>query len=395
MPAIKKHSTATSDAVWNGPKMKAALKLDQDAAFYSEAFAWEDPESDPKLKGSYRFIHHFVDADGDPGEASTTACMVGMGVLNGAMGGTTIPDADRPGVHAHLAAHVMDAGMDVPALKSFGPQSGNKEANMPAMREVKQIPFEIKEIGDNGEFDGIASPYGNIDHGNDIVEPGAFTKTIAERGDRVRLLDSHKVRIGLAAVAESPSGLAMKGKINLEKQAGRDAYSDLKFYRDHGQPMGLSIGYEAMKVDPPGMTKDGARHLKEVRLWEISITEFPMNEEAQVLNVKEQRPDEENVEFGTALDLARDNAAEVKRLCGVERKAGRRLSAASRAKLQQAMEQLQALMADEAAMEMDTAKEEQPPESKSTPPPEAAPKTDEPEDLHSTMANLLEAFKWN
>jgi HK97 family phage prohead protease len=151
---------------------------------------------------------------------------------------------------------------------------------------IYNVPFELKSLSDSGEFTGIASVYGNVDLGNDVVDPGAFTKTIAERGDKVRLLDSHKTRIGIASVRELASGLEAKGKINLDKQAGREAYSDLKFYENEGLPMGMSIGYETLKAEPAHTSKDKARHLKEVKLWEVTVTEFPMNERAQVISVK-------------------------------------------------------------------------------------------------------------
>ncbi len=151
------------------------------------------------------------------------------------------------------------------------------------MREIKSLPIEVKSLTDAGEFEGIASVFGNVDLGGDIMESGAFTKTIRERGNKRRLLDSHKVRIGIAEVNETPYGIPVKGIINLEKQAGRDAYSDLKFYENKGFPMGMSIGYETIRADTD--TK-GIRHLREVKLWEVTVTEFPMNERATVMSVK-------------------------------------------------------------------------------------------------------------
>jgi HK97 family phage prohead protease len=148
---------------------------------------------------------------------------------------------------------------------------------------LSSLALEVKQLSDAGEFNGIASVSGNIDLGKDIMQPGAFTKTIAERGNKVRLMDNHKVRIGVATVTETPDGLATAGKINLEKQSGREAFSDLKFYRDHGLPMGMSIGYTPVKVD---YDAKGNRLLQEVKLFEVTVTELPMNERAQVLSVK-------------------------------------------------------------------------------------------------------------
>jgi HK97 family phage prohead protease len=68
--------------------------------------------------------------------------------------------------------------------------------------QLRNVPFEVKTVTEDGTFSGIASPYGNKDLGEDIVDAGAFTKTIAERGNKVRLLDGHKIRIGLAEVLQ-------------------------------------------------------------------------------------------------------------------------------------------------------------------------------------------------
>lgn len=155
---------------------------------------------------------------------------------------------------------------------------------MPQAIERKMVGlFELKSLSEDGTFEGAASPYGVTDLGDDVVEPGAFTKTIAERGSKVRLLDGHTVRVGIAAVSETPTALMAKGKFNLGKAAGRDAYSDLKFYQENGLPMGLSIGYFPVKAE---RDQKGIRHLKEIRLHEISVTEFPMNESATVHSVK-------------------------------------------------------------------------------------------------------------
>lgn len=151
------------------------------------------------------------------------------------------------------------------------------------LEAISSLALEVKQLTDTGEFTGIASVTGNVDLGDDIVLPGAFTKTIAERGNKVRLMDNHKVRIGLATVTEIPEGLSTVGRINLEKQSGREAFSDLKFYRDHGLPMGMSMGYQPIRFD---YDAKGHRLLREVKLFEVTVTELPMNERAQVLTVK-------------------------------------------------------------------------------------------------------------
>ncbi|MFH0902317.1 MAG: HK97 family phage prohead protease [Pseudomonadota bacterium] len=115
--AIASHSTPTSDAAWDGPANETRVKSGENAAYYKRVYAWADPEGDATVKSTYKFPHHEVDADGNPGAANVKACQSGVGVLNGGMGGTTIPDADRQGVYDHMARHLRDADLEPPELK--------------------------------------------------------------------------------------------------------------------------------------------------------------------------------------------------------------------------------------------------------------------------------------
>jgi hypothetical protein len=86
-----------------------------------KAHAWVDEDGEPDAKASYKFIHHEVSAEGEVGAANMTACSSGIGILNGGRGGTTIPDSDRAGVHAHMAAHMRDADMEPPEMTGSAP----------------------------------------------------------------------------------------------------------------------------------------------------------------------------------------------------------------------------------------------------------------------------------
>lgn len=116
--AIGPHKTATSDGAWDGPANEARLKADQAAAYYRKEYAWVDSDKDGTKKNAYKFPHHEVSGSGDIGAANVKACQSGIGALNGGRGGTTIPTGDRAGVHAHLAKHLKDAGVEPPDLKS-------------------------------------------------------------------------------------------------------------------------------------------------------------------------------------------------------------------------------------------------------------------------------------
>lgn len=150
--------------------------------------------------------------------------------------------------------------------------------------------LDIKSLGDDGAFEGYASVFGNRDGGGDIVEPGAFTKTLRERTPRgVKMLADHDPtkRIGVwEEMREDDKGLFVKGRLLVEKAIGKEAHIDLKA----GALDGMSIGYRVKSDAYDGRRR--ARLLKEVDLLEVSLVSFPMNEAARVTAVKSLRPDD-------------------------------------------------------------------------------------------------------
>lgn len=151
---------------------------------------------------------------------------------------------------------------------------------MPKAYQRKAFAFELKHSADDGTFTGTASVYGVKDLQGDVVDKGAFTKTLSERGTQVKLLWMHDqtAPIGIGTVTDSPAGLTIAGKLSLGTTKGRDVYELMK----DGVIDSLSIGYDTIKKK----FADGARHLQEVKLWEVSVVTFPANEDALVSAVK-------------------------------------------------------------------------------------------------------------
>lgn len=146
--------------------------------------------------------------------------------------------------------------------------------------QTKDFKFELKALGDDGTFEGYLSVFNVIDLGNDVVEPGAFTKTIQEQKGVVPLLWQHRTDkpIGTLTLQEDQYGLKVNGKLLLEVQQGHEAYTLVK----SGVIKGLSIGFEAIKKQ----VDKGIRKLKEIRLYEGSIVTFPMLPIAQITAIK-------------------------------------------------------------------------------------------------------------
>ena len=147
-------------------------------------------------------------------------------------------------------------------------------------------PFEVKAVKSDGTFEGVASPFGELDFGNDIVMPGAFTKTLAEyqeRGRKVKMLWQHQIKqpIGIYPILkETDSALVVTGQCNMQVQQGRECHALM----EQGAMDALSIGYIAMREE---YVKDsGVRILHEVKLMEISPVTFPMADNARITLVK-------------------------------------------------------------------------------------------------------------
>ena len=138
--AIAAHSTGTGTGTWDGPANEASLSADDGAAQYRKAYAWVDPDGDADTKAAYKFVHHFVSADGTVGDASTVACSAGIGVLNGGRGGSSIPDDDVSGVYAHLSKHLEDSGQEnIPELTASASTARAAEVS----RELAQVCAEL------------------------------------------------------------------------------------------------------------------------------------------------------------------------------------------------------------------------------------------------------------
>lgn len=150
--------------------------------------------------------------------------------------------------------------------------------------ETKALRMEIKEVTDEGQFEGYASTR-DKDHGGDIVAEGAFKNTIAQKEGKFPILFFHDPMrpIGISVeMREDGHGLYTKGQLDLDVEDGKRVYSGLrKGYIDR-----MSIGYRT--IDSEFDPKRDARILKEVDLLEYSMItkNFAMNENALVTGVK-------------------------------------------------------------------------------------------------------------
>lgn len=150
--------------------------------------------------------------------------------------------------------------------------------------EKKFELLDLKEVSQDGVFEGYASKFGVRDQGGDVVEKGAFKASLSERSAKgVKMLWQHNPSdpIGVwEEIKEDNTGLFVRGRLLTSVQKAKETYELMKA----GVLDGLSIGYRTIKALRDDKT--GFRQLKELDLWEISVVTFPMLTSATVTSVK-------------------------------------------------------------------------------------------------------------
>ncbi|WCK15411.1 HK97 family phage prohead protease [Agrobacterium tumefaciens] len=156
--------------------------------------------------------------------------------------------------------------------------------------KTKDFALQVKDLSEDGTFEGYGSIFGNVDSYGEKVMPGAFVESLAKHkreGSNVLMLwnhDSHQPIGVWEDLAEDAKGLWGKGRFLLDIQRAREVHTLAKAKAIGG----LSIGYREEDTD-----QDGAvRLLKKLNLYEISPVTFPANRRARIESVKSERMDE-------------------------------------------------------------------------------------------------------
>lgn len=165
--------------------------------------------------------------------------------------------------------------------------------------EYKNFPTEVTEIDDR-TVTSLYSVAGHVDAANDRVMLGAFTKTLAERMERVKVLWQHDLEappIGvpvmvkevlreelpgtfLAKFPDATGGLLGKVRF-IDTPRGNEVLTGIR----EGAITENSIGFDSIKFDYDSASdgERGIRNLRECRLWDISPVNWGMNDAARVL----------------------------------------------------------------------------------------------------------------
>jgi Escherichia/Staphylococcus phage prohead protease len=184
----------------------------------------------------------------------------------------------RGGCHAtreQALAHQRALYANEPSAASI---TAGKE---PLMRKRLVAPVaEWKAAGSSGELEGYASVFGNVDQGGDVVLPGAFRKTLSDWSrskQPLPLIADHDLTtdgvIGSVTEAkEDPVGLWVRAGFSSDAKA-----QSVRTKMIEGHLRGMSFTYEAVRHRMGEWAGKSARLLEELKLFEATVTPFPMN----------------------------------------------------------------------------------------------------------------------
>lgn len=164
-----------------------------------------------------------------------------------------------------------------------------------------RFDMEVKFASDkSGVFSGYGAVTGNVDAGGDVIEKGAFKRTLREWEEKGKfppmLLQHGGGMFGGGAddllpvgkwlsMEENAKGLKVEGELfALGTERGQYIYEGMKA----GALDGMSIGYRVRKEGVVYGTKptEPRRKINDLDLIELSIVTFPMNDKARIGNVK-------------------------------------------------------------------------------------------------------------
>ena len=150
---------------------------------------------------------------------------------------------------------------------------------------------------------GYLSSFGNKDYDNDIIEKGAFTKTLAERKNDIYFLNQHNWKQPhgkFAVLMEDEKGLYFESEPLIDTSYSTDA---LKLY-EAGIVNEHSIGFNVVKRN---FDEDSnVRYIKEIKLYEGSNVTLGANPDTPFTGFKQLTIKEVNDKAKTILKAFRN-----------------------------------------------------------------------------------------
>jgi Escherichia/Staphylococcus phage prohead protease len=160
----------------------------------------------------------------------------------------------------------------------------SREAGMQHMK----VKASVEALADQGVFEGLAAVY-TVDRDGDQIRPGVFEKTVARwqaSGKRQPLHWNHQGEaenvigcVNPGTMVETDDGLYVEGKLDLQdSEVARQAWRSMK-----NDSIASSFGFLVTDATERG---DGVKELREIDLFEISLTPTPANADTRIVSMK-------------------------------------------------------------------------------------------------------------
>ena len=155
-------------------------------------------------------------------------------------------------------------------------------------QQTKVFDLRVKlSERDIGVVEGYAATFGNKDRQGDVIEPGAFSASLAThrtKGTLPAMLLHHDLKrpIGVwESIEEDAKGLKVRGRLTQGVRDTDEAFALLKSGALHS----LSIGFITKREEYNRAAR--ANHIKQVELWEVSLVTIPANDQATITSLKQ------------------------------------------------------------------------------------------------------------
>ena len=157
-------------------------------------------------------------------------------------------------------------------------------------KETRAVKLEAGEFrfaeGEKRTLEGYAAVFGavaNLGQFDEIIEPGAFTRSLAGGADVRALIDHDPGRIigrtksGTLTLEENDHGLWATVELPETREA-----NDLATLVDRGDLDGMSFGFRTVKDRWETREGRNVRYLEDVDIFDISIVSFPAYDATEV-----------------------------------------------------------------------------------------------------------------
>jgi len=151
---------------------------------------------------------------------------------------------------------------------------------------------QLRAEGDEGIIEGYFAVWDTVDSYKSTFQRGAFSKTLNERGSKVKILFNHNGDevIGVPLeIKEDDHGAYIRAQLNMDVQRARETFSNIKLKALDA----FSFGFRTVK----NHFDHGVEVITEVMLAEVSPVVFEANEAAMITGAR-------STDFDETLDSA-------------------------------------------------------------------------------------------